>query len=155
MNGQSTPIQAKKNATEYGKPWQEAKQWKEADRCNGDRPIRCDQPKKPDCDKDRGDNNREVIRERDKETFIWFNAAESSREHHTRRDADTISKLAWLLLGLASLLFLGSMFMLLAYGRSTNTTTIKEITNNTNKSREIIRVETDNDDVHLNPKALW
>lgn len=147
MNGQSTQAKQTTRRPEYEPQWQEAKH------CSPHDQTPC-KPKPPECKPERPD----VVRERDsKETFIFLNNAESTQKSdRDSRSADAISKLTWALLGLASLLFLGSMLMMLAYGRSTNTTTIKEITNNTNKSREVIRVEADEDSNHYYyPQARW
>jgi hypothetical protein len=147
MNGQSTETKQQPNRADY-KP-----QWQEAQRCQPIRPIVCE-PKKPDC----APPKTEFIRERDsKETFIFMNSAESIQRtsDSNLRSLDLISRLTWGLLGLASLLFLGSMLMMLAYGRSSNTT-VKETTNNINKTREVIRVEqSDEDRPPYYPPALW
>lgn len=146
MNGQSA--QAKQ--TEY------PSQWQEAQRCKPNRQIICEP--KPECEP----HKREVIRERDsKETFIFMNSAESIERNSDRElrlsRRDAVSWLTWGLLGLASLLFLGSLLTLLLAANRGGSTTIKEITNNNTKSREIVRVERADDDSrhYYYPKARW
>jgi len=121
--------------------------WREADRC---------QPKyyEPPAPKVR-------IEKGETETIVINNSIQTeqlSGQRSVEQSSGTISRLAWLLLGLASLLFLGSMFMLMAYGKSTNNTSVtKETVNNINRTREVIRTEKseDSDFYYYAPRARW
>jgi hypothetical protein len=133
MNGNITQIeQAGKNG--YGK------KWREASACEPTCSPKPDQPKPdqpcpdPKC--------TEIIREKDsKETYFVWNTAQSEHKH-----TDSFSKLTWLLLGLSSLLFLGSilgnLFAVWALARSTETNnTSREVITTTNDTREVRVIE--------------
>jgi hypothetical protein len=125
--------------------------WREADHCNpkcypvGTEPI----------------SSKLRIEEDSTETVVINNSIQTeqlTRQRSAEQLSGTISKLAWLLFGLASLLFLGSMVLLVAYGRSANNHTItKETVNNINHTREVIRTEKveDVDGYYYAPRARW
>lgn len=91
-----------------------------------------------------------------KDLWVLFSSAQAIQQ-----TSCTISKLAWALFGLGTLLLLGSLIMAWTYPRLTNTTTTKEVTTtkeitNTTKATTV----TDSDDRYINidyhyPKALW
>lgn len=101
--------------------------WREANQCNTDcRPV---DPDPKTC---------EIIREKDsKETWFLVNTEQSNH-----KQSESISKLTWILLGLATLLFLGSMLsnLLMVW-------TLARSTNNTNNSREVIETTTTKEEV--------
>jgi hypothetical protein len=110
--------------------------WREADRCA------------PKCHPAEPVSPQLRVKENISETVVIHN--------DISQRSDTISRLAWLLLGLASLLFLGSIFMLAAYGKSTNSNNVTKETTKT-VTREIIRTErvADPDPIPTPPRALW
>ncbi|NJO78476.1 MAG: hypothetical protein HC827_08075 [Cyanobacteria bacterium RM1_2_2] len=105
--------------------------WREVTSC--DTECILPDPKPTPCPKP---TNCETIREKDsKETYYFMSTTES--EH---KNSGGISKLAGLLLGLATLLFLGSMlsnlFMVWTLARVTNNS------NNSNNSKEVVTTTT-------------
>lgn len=110
--------------------------WREATPCESDDASPCSEPnpcKKPNPRPDPNPcletNPCTTIREKDsKETYFLLNTA-----HSEHKNSESISKLAWILFGLATLLFLGSLFsnLLMVW-------TFARTTNNVNNSREVI-----------------
>jgi hypothetical protein len=104
---------------------------------------------------------KQRVEEEVSETVVVNNVIQAdqlARQRSVEQRSDIISKLSWLLLGLSSLLFLGSLLMLIAYGKSTNTNSItKETVNNINRTREVIRTDKveDTDAYYYAPRARW
>lgn len=121
--------------------------WREAIRCETNTP-----PSYPDK------KPHETIREKDtKETYFLMNTA-SSGYHHS----GSVSKLAWILFGLAALLFLGSLLsnllMVWTFARATESTNNSKEVITTTTTREVVRVNDSHDrgDYHYYaPAARW
>ncbi|GAB4366494.1 MAG: hypothetical protein Kow00121_03930 [Elainellaceae cyanobacterium] len=137
----------------YGsRSYESEPKWREASRCSpNDRPY-CPPTKPP-----------EVIREKEtKETYFLLNSAQSEQ-----RNSESFSKLGWILLGLATLLFLGSilgnLFMVWTLARSTNNSNSdnsREVINTTTTTREVVRVIEDpgyggDEYYYYAPPARW
>lgn len=119
MNGKT--FQVGQNG--YGSnAYQPESKWREAIPC---------EPKQPPSNPD--PKPCEIIREKDsKETYFVLSTAQSDYQH-----SGSISKLTWILLGLAALLFLGSLLsnLLMVW-------TLARATDNTNNSKEVITTTT-------------
>jgi hypothetical protein len=114
--------------------------WREATTCNIDFNP-CD-PKEP---------TPKPCENKTKETYFFMNTEKSSNQH-----SGGLSKLAQLLLGLATLLALGSLlsnlFLVWAISKTTNT---KEVTTTTTtNTKEIIREAAD-ENYYYAPAARW
>jgi hypothetical protein len=140
-------------------------EWREAERCNPKcKPLKPNPNPTKECKSPKPNPNPTEVRiEQEKETIVIHNTihAEQLTDHRSgEKNSGTISKLAWLLFGLGSLLFLGSLMLLLAYGRSgNNNNNTKETVNNVTRTREVVRTEragdTDIDLYFYAPRGRW
>lgn len=132
---------AKPGQNNYGvNAYKPKSQWREATPCEPNYPPSYPEPKP--C---------ETIRERDsKETYVVLNTAHSDHRH-----SEPISKLAWILLGLATLLLLGSMLsnllMVWTLARANDNTN----NSNTNNSKEVITTTTTKEVIRVSADPGW
>ncbi|PSB15128.1 hypothetical protein C7B61_16995 [filamentous cyanobacterium CCP1] len=143
-------------------------QWREASPCEPVCPP--SRPDKPDLDKPCPDKPcsdkpdpvtkcTEIIREKDsKETYFLVNT--DRNEKNTEKNSDSLSKLAWFLLGLTGLLLLGSMLsnLLVVWAlANSNNTQSREVITTTTTDREIQVVEKVGYDeyYYYAPPARW